>query len=175
MTRFTRYALASAAIVVAVGAAAPAPDAFSLAIMRRDGAVIPFATFDGRAWRNDWPPATTNLTVPINVGSVPKAWWGPIGPHDAWDLWRDGSSAPVRVTQPDWVTVHCAHRIALRTDYHVDASVTPAETEQPYPKDGLAVYPPHAVEPIEVVAADADAAKAILPVVLDAFNRAERE
>jgi hypothetical protein len=178
MKKTIRGAALSAAVVVALGALAAAAsdhDAFSLAVLRRDGAAIPFATFDGRRWRNDWPPPQVDLTVPINVGSVPKSWWGPVGPHGAWDLWRSGSSVPLRVIQPDWVKVHCARRIALQTDYHADASVTPPDTQQPYPKDGVAVYPPHKIEPIEVVVSTSEQARDVMPVVLDAFNRAERE
>ena len=173
MTGRPRRALVGVAIAAGLGAAAPPRDAFSLAILRRDGAAIPFATFNGRTWRDTWPPAQINLTVPINLGSVPRDWWGPIGPHDAWDLWHAGAAVPLRVTQPDWVAVHCARRIALRTDYRGD--VIPPDTEQPYPKDGVAVYPPHRIEPIEVVSEDAPAARAVKAVLADGFNRAERE
>ena len=56
----------------------------------------------------------------------------------------------LNVVQPDWVEAHCERQIGLRTDY-VPAAVVPPRTTQPYPKDGVAVSPPHAVEPIAIV------------------------
>jgi len=60
----------------------------------------------------------------------------------------------VRVTQPDWVDAHCARQVVLRTNYR-SAQPAPPPSEQPYPKDGVAVSPAHAIEPIDIVAAAA--------------------
>ena len=51
----------------------------------------------------------------------------------------------MKAGQPDWIDTHCLRQIGLRTDYRA-AEPPPPRTEQPYPKDGLAVSPPP-VEP----------------------------
>ena len=158
----------------ALWAADPPRGAFGLGVLRRDGMLIPFATFDGRRWRNGWPAPNRELTVPINLDNVPKGWWGPAGPLRTWQAVVDGTERPLRVTQPDWVDVHCVRHLALRTDYKPDG-VLPSETEQPYPKAGIVTSPPQRVEPIDILSPASDEQRAIIPVLLDAFNGAERE
>lgn len=170
-------ALACAAVVsaaAALGPAAPARDVFGVGVLRRDGVLIPFATFDGRNWRNAWPPPRQELVVPINIANVPARWWGPTGPLETWQAWLDGTERPVRVTQPDWVDVHCARHLALRTDYKADGMVPP-EAEQPYPKDGLAISPRQRVERIDILSPAALEVNTVAPALRDAFNRAENE
>jgi hypothetical protein len=155
-------------------AAADDPRGFAVGVLRRDGMLIPFATFDGKHWRNNWPPPQWfELTVPISTGSVPTRWWGTPGPRETWQAWVDGASSLLRVVQPDWVDIRCTRSITLRTDYRATATVPP-NLVQPYPKDGLAVSPPQAVERIEILPAAGIEALALEPGVRDAFNRAER-
>jgi hypothetical protein len=151
------------------------PDPISLGILRRDGIVIPFAAFDGKRWNNPWPPATSaDLEVPITLSSVPKRWWGAVGPVGEWQVWTGGDPRTVRVVQPDWVDVHCARQVALRTDYR-SAEPPPERRTQPYPKDGLAVWPAQAIERVQILAPDDPEAKALRDALRDAFNRAERD
>jgi hypothetical protein len=174
MTAPVRRALLSAAVIVALGAADAPPDAFGIGVLRRDGEVIPVATFDGRRWRNDWPPPSPSVTVPINLSNVPKKWWGPLGRRDIWQAWIAGTEHDVHVTQPEWVAVHCQQRVALKTDYSADL-VPPPENQQPYPKDGLVVSPPHPIENVEILSSADPAARPVASVLRDAFNRAERQ
>jgi hypothetical protein len=170
-----------AAILSIVGAAqAPAdvPSAagsFALGVLRRDGIVIPFATFDGRRWRHDWPPPRESVEVPAALRDVPGRWWGPLGPMETWQAWI-GAAAPraLRVRQPDWFAAHCYQQVGLRTDYW-PSERPPGSDAQPYPKDGLAVSPAQRVESIAVVEPASDEARSLLPAVTAAFNRAERE
>ncbi|HEV2179274.1 MAG TPA: hypothetical protein VGR59_03090 [Gemmatimonadaceae bacterium] len=68
--------LACATVAFGMTAAARAPRArFVLGVLRRDGIVIPFATFDGKDWRTDWPAPRDHVDVPIDIASVPKDWW----------------------------------------------------------------------------------------------------
>ncbi|HEX7136253.1 MAG TPA: hypothetical protein VF219_00325 [Vicinamibacterales bacterium] len=127
-------------------------DAFTLGIMRRDGALIPFAAFDGKHWDNKWPAPAADLMVPITRESVPKGWWANHPPSAEWQLWTPNGPVAVHVTQPDWVQAHCARQVVLRTDYR-SPERPPAPREQPYPKDGVAVSPARSVEAIEIVAA----------------------
>ncbi len=176
MTAKTAWLCAAVVGTAALVAAAATPsDAFSVGVLRRDGILIPFATFDGRRWRNAWPAPDFNVVVPATLDSVPKRWWGPLErPLDAWQAWVDAKPRDVRVTQPDWVQVHCARHLALRTDYKT-TEIIPSDLEQPYPKDGLAISPPQHVEtakPLVVTAIELDP---LLPVLRTAFNEAENQ
>jgi hypothetical protein len=170
--------IAAAAILLLASSLAAADQtapAFAVGILRRDGIIVPFATFDGRNWSARWPRPALDVTVPIDVRSVPSAWWGATGPLDNWEAWaQSGQAQPIRVAQPDWIDVHCLRQIGLRTDYRASEFPPPA-TEQPYPKDGLAISPPRPIEPIQSVAPAAGEAVALTAVLQEAFNEAERK
>ena len=85
-------------------------------MLRRDGAVIPFAAFDGRRWSSAWPAPALDLTVPISLSAVPGRWWGPTRPLESWEAWTAAGRRGLRITQPDWVDTFCVRQIALRTD-----------------------------------------------------------
>jgi hypothetical protein len=165
-----------AALVVAAAHLAAAPAVLSVGVLRRDGVLIPFAAFDGSKWRPMWvEPTNQDRDVPIDLRSVNKSWWGPAGaPIATWQAWV-GSPAPVALTvrQPDIVPVQCDREIALRTDYRA-ADPPPPLREQPYPKDGLAVAPPHPVERIEVLDRVAPEWAEFRGAVTDSFNTIER-
>jgi hypothetical protein len=160
--------------LAAMTALADSRDAFAVGVLRRDGIVLPFAVFDGKRWSAPWPLPTGDLTVPIDLRSVPKRWWGLGEILERWDLITESGTRPVRVVQPDWVEVHCARYIGLRTDYQ-PAQPPPPRLVQPYPKDGLVVSPPHAVERVEIVSLASNEVRALVPVVQDSFNDAERQ
>src|SRR4051794_28317478 len=102
------------AAALGAGITADEPRGFAVAVLRRDGLLIPFATFDGKRWRNTWPaPHGFELTIPISTGSVPTRWWGIPGRREIWQAWVDGASSSLRVVQPDWVGVHCTRVITL--------------------------------------------------------------
>jgi len=172
--RTLRALTAGLVVVAAITLAADSRAAFAVGVLRRDGIVLPFAFFDGKRWSAPWPPPDRDLAVPIDLRAVPRRWWGGGAPLDRWDLDLPRENQSARVVQPDWVDVHCARYIGLRTDYQ-PAAPAPPRTEQPYPKDGLAISPPHDVERIEIVAPDASELRALLPIVQTSFNDAERE
>ena len=155
------------------GAADQPPGAFGIGVLRRDSVVVPFASFNGKRWSSSWPPPKLELTVPIDLRAVPSRWWGPTRTLENWQAWTAGSPIALRVVQPDWVDVHCVRQIGLRTDY-LPPTLPPPRTEQPYPKDGLAVSPPQPVERAEIVPASAEEARSFTPVLTQAFNEAER-
>ena len=127
-------------------------DAFTLGVMRRDGVLIPFAAFDGKHWDNNWPAPASDLIVPITLESIPKSWWSNNPPSADWQLWTPNGPSTIHVSQPDWIQAHCARQVALRTDYR-SLQRPPPPSEQPYPKDGVAVSPRHAIESIEMITA----------------------
>ncbi len=177
MTTNTVRAIVAGAAMAASGAALYAADsrggAFGVGVLRRDGIIVPFATFDGTRWGNGWPAPGLDLTVPITLRAVPSRWWGATAALERWQVWPAGVPQTVRVVQPDWADVHCVRQIGLRSDY-LAAAASPPRTEQPYPKDGLAVSPAQPVEPIAVVSPTSGEARALMPALLDAFNAAER-
>jgi hypothetical protein len=158
----------------AIAVAADSRTAFAVGVLRRDGIVLPFAVFDGKRWSAPWPPPNRDLPIPIDVRAVPRRWWGMDAPLERWDVSLAGGTQTARVVQPDWVDIDCARYIGLRTDYR-SALAAPPRSEQPYPKDGLAISPPHDVERIEVVPPDANELRALLRVVHSSFNDAERQ
>jgi len=163
--------------IVAIAAAAlfaDSGDAFAVGVMRRDGIVLPFAVFNGKRWSAPWPTPTSDLTVPIDLRAVPKRWWGLGTILDRWDLIVPDGARTVHVVQPDWVDIHCARYIGLRTDYQ-SSLPPPPRMVQPYPKVGLVVSPSHAIEAIEILSSASNEVRAILPVLQASFNDAERE
>jgi hypothetical protein len=178
VTTTTVRAIVAGAVVLALGAALGAADAlggaFGVGVLRRDGVIVPFAEFDGKRWGNAWPSPALDLTVPIDLRGVPAKWWGPTRALESWQAWTAGEPQTLRIVQPDWVNVHCVRQIGLRSDY-LPPIAAPPRTEQPYPKDGLAVSPPQPVERIAVVPAASAEAGALIPALLQAFNHAERQ
>lgn len=171
-------AMALGAAVLGLGgmlASAEAPPAgvFGVGVLRRDGIIVPFGTFDGKRWANFWPPPAQELIVPINLGSVPSRWWGPARALEIWQAWTDDGPQRLGIVQLDWVNAHCVRQVALRSDYR-PATAAPPRVVQPYPKDGLAVSPPQVVESIAVVAPESEETRALMPALLEAFNVAER-
>jgi hypothetical protein len=148
---------------------------FLVGVLRADGIIVPFASFDGKEWRDAWATPEQDVDVPVNIASVPKAWWGPIAPTDTWEAWLTSGGAPrsLHVKQPDIVPANCLRQIGLRTEYRSTEKLAPF-SDHPYPKDGLVVSPPQPMEAIETVPKSAPEWKELLPVVTDAFNREER-
>src|SRR5712692_1728241 len=140
----------AATLLAAALIAPPPPSSFTLGVLRRDGIVIPFATYDGKHWRTDWPLPRDKVDVTIDLRSVPSRWWGPMGPRAAWQIWTGSEPQMVHVRQPDWFEAQCLKQIGLRVGYR-SSEPPPPPNEQPYPKDGLAISPPHALERIEIL------------------------
>ena len=170
-----RLVAAMLAATTALVAAGDRDATFTVGVLRRDGIVVPFATFDGRNWSSHWPHPAVELTVPINLESVPSGWWGSTGPLASWEAWVAGSDErqTIHVRQPDWIDVHCLRQIGLRTDYRA-GEFPPPPQEQPYPKDGLAVSPPRPIERVQAVPPAGDEASAMTTALQGAFNEAER-
>ena len=65
-------------LVLAALATAAAPlaaqrdPAFAVAMLRRDGVIIPFAVFDGRSWSTPWPAPTYGLEAPLTMAAVKR-------------------------------------------------------------------------------------------------------
>jgi hypothetical protein len=150
--------------------------AFTVGILRRDAIIVPFADYDGKSWHADWPEPRKNDDVPIDLRSVPKGWWGRAGVRQTWQLWSAGQDPPrlLNVLQPDWFTAYCLRAIGLRTDYRARQPL-PAPNVRPYPTDGLVVSPPQPIERVEIVPQGDSRRLRLMPMILDSFNRTERQ
>jgi hypothetical protein len=124
---------------------------FTIGLLRRDGVVTPFATFDGKAWTSPWPADLQSLGVPISLDTVPGKWWGKAGALTEMTLWAEGDRrGTVRLERPATVRIMCSARAGLRSNY-VSSLPVPPPVERSFPKDGLVVSGSTAVEPIMVV------------------------
>jgi hypothetical protein len=145
---------------------------FMLAVLRRDGVVVPFAAFNGKRWSERWPDRPPR-EVPVSLDDVPASWWG-IEPAPArMHRWTDGVRAgDVALTGLTFTTLMCQPRLALRSDYK-SATPVPPRFVLPYPKDGLLVAGDVPVEKIPVVDPRGAEARMVLALATAEFNRQE--
>jgi hypothetical protein len=139
-----RYGEGNAAVVQdpVVKAPAPAtvePSRLLLAVVRRDGVMLPFAEYERGNWSTPWPGNFRNVDLPANLEGIPERWWGG-APLADWRLWRPGEEepVPVKLHAPIMIAVGWERRLGIRTDY-LSPSQPPFAGELPYPKDGLAI------------------------------------
>jgi len=169
------FVLAVSAAAVAPSPRPPAADraaspAFTLAVMRRDGVMVPFAQYDGRRWQNKWPTPFTRTDVPISLSSVPKDWWGKVPAGTVWTLYPSaGDPRPVRITAPHLFSTHCVANVGLRTDYR-SSQALPLPFVHHHPKDGLVVAGDLQIEPIEALRTDMPAWDALLDQVTQSVD-----
>jgi hypothetical protein len=163
------------ALLTLAGLLQPSATAFTIGVLRRDALIVPFATYDGKEWKNYWPAPQGGADVPISLKSVSRGWWGPLGPRETWQIWMpDAPPQMVKVRQPDWASSYCHKAVGLRTDYQPRFRPPPLAVN-PYPKDGLAVSPPHPVEPIEILGPDSPERDDIVEAIHRRFVERERE
>jgi hypothetical protein len=148
------------------------PDRGTLAVLRRDGLLIPFAAVAGDNWSMYWPTTLRMRDIPITVDAIPRSWWGG-SPPQRWRLWRaSGASQPLTVNTLTTARVHCAGRLALRTDYTPTESL-PLIPVDPFPQDGLAIGGSLDFDPIEQVPPGSPERAALAVALLPTFDRAE--
>ena len=164
-------ALLVVAVTTIVVVAAPAGPKFSLGVLRRDGLLVPFATFDGRGWSVPWPDSDFNVPLPISLSDVPKKWWGAAGPDPAWTAWiRDAEPRPLKLGKPVHVSVFCGGHVALTTDYHGG----PFDPKEPtVPKDGLAIAGDIKLDDVVDVSVHSPDANKLIAAITDDFNNEE--
>jgi hypothetical protein len=169
--------IALAALIVCEPAGAQRPS-FTLAVLRQDGVLIPFATFDGQ-WRNHWPEPRPAFEVPIALDDVDRSWWPDQRPQVQWALWLpDGRQQPLTALGPAWIRAQCLANIGLRTDYRHPDLVAPPDAA-PYPKVGLAIAATEGlnpiVEPVAILDEDSDDWRRLRPLVTRALDAAESQ
>jgi hypothetical protein len=160
-------------VVVALLAAAPRGEdsgpRFALGVLRRDGVLLPFASYAG-SWSIDWPYDAVD--IPISIDSVPGKWWGAPGPDAGWTAWLpENTQRPLKLQKLRSLTVFCDRRLGVQTDY-MGASFDLREPT--VPKDGLAIAGDAALLPVTTVPVNSPDARALVTTITDAFNDEER-
>lgn len=146
---------------------------FVLAVLRRDGAAIPFAAYDGRKWRGGWPSDLRNMELPISLSATDRDWWGGQPQPETMRLWADGKAAgDLKLQSLSFLQSRCDRRLVVRTNYH-PAVLPPPPGEQPFPKDGLLVSGTQRIDAIETVASDSPEIKEAAEAILKEFNDEE--
>lgn len=168
-----------AALLGQLPPASPAPSSadaqpFVLGVLRRDGVVTPFASFDGKDWTAPWPEDLFNVELPISSDGIPRKWWGKPGPQASMTLWSDGTArGSVQLEQPVRMAWICTPRIALKSTYH-SAEIVPPPLVRPYPKEGIVVSGAQRVEPIEAVPRTSDEWLRTAVTMIDPAEAAEQ-
>ena len=145
---------------------------FGLGVLRRDGVLIPFASYNGRAWSADWPGSDPSTVLPISLADIPKRWWGAQGPSASWTAWlTDDTSRPLKLEKPQQVSVFCGTHLGIKTDYE-GGGTDPREPTAP--KDGIAIAGGQKLLPISRISIYAEDARRIVAAITDDFNREEK-
>ena len=172
MSAFLRIA----APVLALALAAVVPmqgqgrTAFGLGVLRTDGVLIPFCSYNGRAWNSDWP-GIDSTELPISLDSVPKRWWGAPGPAAPWTAFLlDGTTRPLKLKRPEHLRIFCGTHLGVQTDYEGG----PFDPRDPtIGKDGVAVAGDAKLLPITRVSLLAPDARDMLQAITEDFNTEE--
>src|SRR5262245_27250158 len=86
------------------------PGRGALAVLRRDGLIFPFASFNNDSWRVTWPVNLNRLKIPLAFSAVPSDWWGTQTP----DRWRvrlmTGEERTIEARNPKIFSVFCERR-----------------------------------------------------------------
>ncbi len=154
--------------------AQPQPDRrFTLAVLRRDGIVLPIASYDNGRWFNRWPTPTSEREVPMTTATVPADWWGMEGPATRWSMWTpDGQRREITIQAPIAFDAHCLMNVGLRSDYR---SMVPAPSldQHHYPKDAVVSTGTIRVEPVTIATSSDAIWKKVQDQVWMSVNAAE--
>jgi hypothetical protein len=160
------------AALAAAGAIAAERQKFTLAALRSDGVIIPFASFDGKSWSLHWPDSDAREPLPISLADVPKKWWGPQGPDVPWTARLPGGvTRPLTLGKPVHAKVFCSGHPAIATDYR-GGPIDPREPT--VAKDGLAIAGDVKVEEIINISVHSPEAKRVIDLITDEFNKQEK-
>jgi hypothetical protein len=144
---------AAAAILAVVPVLLLASDdlSFTLAVLRRDGVLVPFASYHEGRWAAKWPIPGKAPIIPITLADVPREWWWKAPPTATWTLWPvEGAARPLRAIAPLRYPAQCLSGVGFKTDYTTERPIPPP-MERPFPKEGVAVSGPVTIERVEVL------------------------
>jgi hypothetical protein len=145
----------------------------AIAILRRDGLLVPFASFDRDSWRVTWPVhLAPQIEIPLTRAAIPTKWWGTRWP----DQWRaylaSGDEMFLRLEDPTVFRGFCGRMLGVRTAYRSKQPLPPMPVN-PFPKDGLAISGGVPLESIESVSPSSPEWAALPTALLEKFNELE--
>jgi hypothetical protein len=147
----------------------------ALAILRRDGILFPFASFDRDSWRVTWPVRLgASVEIPANAEAIPKDWWGTRSPNQWRAYLSNGTDSYLELKEPSTFRAFCGSLLGVRTTYTSSEPLPPVPID-PFPKDGLAVSGGVPVEPIETVSPDSPEWGKMAASLIEAFDAAENK
>jgi hypothetical protein len=105
-------------VALVITSAAAQDQRFTVAIVRPDGGLVPFAAYDAGRWERAWPEAdeATDITA---VDSVPSVWTRRGGRvPNVWRVWPASGGTPIQaqVGGIEVVQAHCTGQVALKTN-----------------------------------------------------------
>ena len=114
-----RHRLVTLVLVpVVITSAAAQGQRFTVAIVRPDGRLVPFAAYDAGRWERAWPQAD-EATDAKAIDRVPSVWRRRGGRvPDVWRVWpaSGGTAIDARVSGLEVVEAHCSGQVALKTN-----------------------------------------------------------
>jgi hypothetical protein len=167
------FRVLAAGLLLAVTAAVPmrgdSRSAFGLGVLRRDGILVPFCSYNGRGWTADWTP---EAVLPISLADIPKRWWGAPGPTAPWTAWLlDGTTRPLALKRPEHFRAFCGASLGVQTDYPPGA-FNPRDPS--VVKDGLAIAGDAKLLPVVQISVMSPDARRLVEAIADDFDREER-
>jgi hypothetical protein len=163
--------LLPAACAAALALAGDTKSHLTLGVLRADGLMIPFASYDGH-WSVPWPVDLHDRTLPITLSDVDPGWWGAVDPASLWSAFlTDGSKRPLKIQTLRQTHIFCTARLGVQTDYF---NAPPSPDDPTVAKDGLAIAGEGALLSVERVAKGTTAWNAVPPVIVKEFNHAEK-
>lgn len=144
----------------------------SLAVVRADGIMLPFASYNDGSWDVPWPGPNAGFMVPLTIEDVPKKWWGAAGPEAAWKAWlANEQTRDLKLVRPVQIQIFCTLRLGVATDYR---GTLPAQPMPTLPKDALAVAGGMPPGPIQTVSKLSPDTKRVGALITAKFNQAEK-
>jgi len=170
-------------LVLLVGAATVAPrppvsaqetrdDQGALAVLRRDGVILPFASFDRDFWEITWPTSFRDVKLPSTLEQIPEKWWGKGSPKGWRAYTRSGAPIDISLRSVGAFRPFCVDRLGLATTYKSPEPLPPRPV-RPFPKDGIAVSGNIPIEPIESVNPASPDVRALVAQLAKQFDQAE--
>ena len=146
----------------------------ALAVLRRDGILFPFASFNRDTWRVTWPVRLNpTIEIPATAAAIPKGWWGTRSPDQWLAYLANGDETYLELKDPTTFRSFCGSLLGMRTTYQSREPPPPVPVD-PFPKDGLAISGGVPLEPIETVPSESPEWGAMAVSLLKDFDTAEK-
>jgi hypothetical protein len=153
--------------------------ALLIGVVRSDGVIIPFASYDGSRWDTPWPAADTPVDTTLKtLDALPKKWYAPLvaAPREWYVRTRTGGFHAARVDRPVVVKSRCSELWGLAADPvkgSEDASREPQSGA--VSKDGIALSRNIQIQPVAAVGKDSEEWRGLQSVIRAAFSAAENK